>query len=403
MPLGRIPGHPRIKYMQIVVTGLITTYPLGGVSWDYIQYLKGFHDLGHKVYYLEDTGQWVYNPRLRTFTDDCSFNLSYLADVLASVAPVMSRCWSYRSPKGEYFGLEEREIEKICDQADIFLNLSGSCWLRERYQNCRKKIYVDSDPLYTQYKLEAMTRGTATPDQAYSVDLILKHDLFFTLAENIGDCSCRIPHCGLTWHTTRQPIVLEDWLFNFTPTAEAFTTVMSWKNDVTLPSIGGETYGGKDVEFMKFVNLPSRVSVAVEIALSGAAPFDQLRQNGWQLVDGYEKSLTMDVYRRYLGNSRGEWSIAKNAYVASCSGWFSTRSAAYLALGKPVVVQDTGFRPYYPTSEGLFAFSTVDEAVSAIETIESNYRRHCEAARAIAEKFFAAQLVLDRLLIAAGC
>jgi hypothetical protein len=388
--------------MQIVVTGLITTYPLGGVSWDYIQYVKGFHDLGHKVYYLEDTEQWVYNPRLRTFTGDCSFNLSYLEDVLASVSPVMTRCWSYRSPTGEYFGLGEKEIESICDHADLFLNISGSCWLRERYENCGKKIYLDSDPLYTQYKLEAMTRGTATSSQAYSVDLILKHDLFFTLAENIEDCSCRIPRCGLTWHKTRQPIVLEDWRFNFTPTAKAFTTVMSWKNDVTLPSIGNETYGGKDVEFIKFLILPSRVSVAMEIALSGAAPFDQLRRNGWQVVDGYEKSSTMDVYRNYLANSRAEWSIAKNAYVASHSGWFSTRSAAYLALGKPVVIQDTGFRPYYPAGEGLFAFATLNEAATAIESVQSNYRRHCEAARAIAENLFAAEAVLNRLLRDAG-
>jgi hypothetical protein len=177
---------------------------------------------------------------------------------------------------------------------------------------------------------------------------------------------------------------------------------MSWKNDITLPSIGGETYGGKDVEFLKFVHLPSRVSVTMKIALSGAAPFDQLRQNGWQVVGGYEKSSTMEVYQNYLSSSRGEWSIAKNAYVASRSGWFSIRSAAYLALGKPVVVQDTGFRPYYRVGEGLFDFTTIDEAVAAIESIESNYRRHCEAAHAIAESHFAAGSVLTRLLQQVG-
>jgi hypothetical protein len=388
--------------MRIIVTGLIATYPLGGVSWDYVQYIKGFHDLGYQVYYLEDTGQWAYNPRLRTFTEDCSFNLSYLEEVLASVGPEMTRRWCYRSPTGEYFGLEAKAFEKVCDQAELFLNLSGSCWLREQYQSCAKKIYVDSDPLYTQCKLDAMRSGTATTDQAYSVDLILKHDRFFTFAENVSDPSCSIPDCGLTWHTTRQPIVLEDWPFTFTPNARTYTTVMSWKNDVTLPSIRGKTYGGKNAEFMKFVNLPAQVSVAMEIALSGAAPLDQLRQNGWQVVDGYEKSSTMDVYRNYLSASRGEWSIAKNAYVVSRSGWFSTRSAAYLGLGKPVVVQDTGFRKYYPNGEGLFAFTTLDEAVSAIETIESDYRRHCDAARAIAESRFAADTVLTQLLLNAG-
>ena len=389
--------------MQIVVTGLIATYPLGGVSWDYLQYIQGLHLLGHDVFYLEDTGNWVYNPELGTFTEDCSFNLQYLDAVLTfAVGPATRRCWSFRSPIGEYFGLTEREIETVCNQADLFINVSGCCWLRDRYQGCARKLYIDTDPLYTQHQLEAMRRGTATTDQAYSVNLIRNHDLFFTFAENISDPSCCIPSCGLTWHTTRQPIVLENWPFTFTPTAPALTTVMSWKNDVTLPSIGGETYGGKDVEFLKFMHLPSRVSVTMEIALSGAAPFDQLRHNGWQVVDGYEKSSTMEVYQNYLSSSRGEWSIAKNAYVASRSGWFSTRSAAYLALGKPVVVQDTGFRPYYPVGEGLFDFTDLDEAVSAIESIESNYRRHCEAARSIAESHFGADAVITRLLRDAG-
>ena len=389
--------------MQIVVTGLIATYPLGGVSWDYLQYIQGLHLLGHDVFYLEDTGNWVYNPELGTFTEDCSFNLQYLDAVLTfAVGRGTRRCWSFRSPIGEYFGLTEREIETVCNQADLFINVSGSCWLRDRYQGCARKLYIDTDPLYTQHQLEAMRRGTATTDQAYSVNLICNHDLFFTFAENISDPSCCIPSCGLTWHTTRQPIVLENWPFTFTPTAPALTTVMSWKNDVALPSIGGETYGGKDVEFLKFMHLPSRVSVTMEIALSGAAPFDQLRHNGWQVVNGYEKSSTMEVYQNYLSSSRGEWSIAKNAYVASRSGWFSTRSAAYLALGKPVVVQDTGFRPYYPVGEGLFDFTDLGEAVSAIESIESNYRRHCEAARSIAESHFAADAVLSRLLRDAG-
>ena len=389
--------------MQIVVTGLIATYPLGGVSWDYLQYIQGLHLLGHDVFYLEDTGNWVYNPELGTFTEDCSFNLQYLDAVLTfAVGPATRRCWSFRSPIGEYFGLTEREIETVCNQADLFINVSGCCWLRDRYQGCARKLYIDTDPLYTQHQLEAMRRGTATKDQAYSVNLIRNHDLFFTFAENISDPSCCIPSCGLTWHTTRQPIVLENWPFTFTPTAPALTTVMSWKNDVTLPSIGGETYGGKDVEFLKFMHLPSRVSVTMEIALSGAAPFDQLRHNGWQVVDGYEKSSTMEVYQNYLSSSRGEWSIAKNAYVASRSGWFSTRSAAYLALGKPVVVQDTGFRPYYPVGEGLFDFATINEAVAAIENIESDYRRHCEAARSIAESHFGADVVITRLLRDAG-
>jgi hypothetical protein len=384
--------------MRIVVTGLIATYPLGGVSWDYVQYIQGLHRLGHEVFYLEDTGQWVYAPKLGTFTTDCSFNLHHLEEVLVSAAPSMTHHWSFRSPCGEYFGLNERQIEGVCNSADVFINVSGCCWLRERYRGCSRKIYIDTDPLYTQYKLESARLGKATSDQIFSVDLILKHDCFLTLAENITDPSCRIPSSGLTWHKTRQPIVLENWPFTFTPTARAFTTVMSWKNDVTSPSIGDETFGGKNVEFMKFVDLPSRICTPIEVALSGSAPHEPLQEHGWHFVDGYQKSSSMEAYRNYLSNSRGEWSIAKNAYVASRSGWFSPRSAAYLALGKPVVVQDTGFRSHYPIGEGLFAFTTLDEAVSAIESVEADYHRHCEAARAIAEQYFRAETVLAQLL-----
>jgi hypothetical protein len=388
--------------MKIVVTGLIASYPLGGVGWDYLAYVSGFRRLGHEVFYLEDTGQWLYDPRANTFTDDVRFNVAHLAATLARAGEDMRERWSLRAPDGTYHGATLAQVERFCAGADLFLNLSGACWLRDAYRGARRIAYLDSDPCYSQAKLLAVEQGTATEDQAYSVGLIRAHNCFFTFAENINDSSCAIPSCGLDWIPTRQPIVLEDWPFAFDANARRYTTVMSWKTDVTLPNLSGIIYGGKDVEFLKFIDLPSRVSVPLQIALSGAAPRDTLHRHGWQIIDAYEQSSTLDAYRNYLRSSRGEWSIAKNAYVASRSGWFSTRSAAYLALGKPVVVQDTGFKSYYPTGEGLFAFSTIDEAVAAIENIETNYRHQCEAARAVAQREFAADVVLQRLLNDAG-
>ena len=388
--------------MKIVVTGLIAAYPLGGVGWDYLAYVSGFRRLGHEVFYLEDTGQWLYDPRAGSFTDDVSFNAAYLDATLARAGADMRTRWALRAPDGTYHGATLSQIERFCYQADLFLNVSGASWLRVEYRGARRIAYLDSDPCYSQAKLLAAEQGTATEDQAYSVGLIRAHHCFFTFAENINDPSCAIPHCGLRWLPTRQPIVLDDWPMSFTPVAREYTTVMSWKTDVTLPSLSGVTYGGKDVEFRKFIDLPRRTKVALQVALSGAAPRDELQQHGWQIIDAYEKSSTMDAYRDYLRGSRAEWSIAKNAYVASRSGWFSTRSAAYLALGKPVVVQDTGFRAHYPTGDGLFAFHTLDEAVAAIDRIERDYRHHCDAARALAEREFAAETVLQRLLDDAG-
>ncbi len=388
--------------MKIVVTGLIASYPLGGVGWDYLAYVSGFRRLGHEVFYLEDTGQWLYDPRIHSFTADVSFTVAHLQATLARAGGDMRQRWALRAPDGSYHGATQQEVERTCARADLFLNVSGACWLRESYRGARRIAYLDSDPCYSQAKLLAVEQGIATEDQAYSVGLIRAHHCFFTFAENINDPSCAIPACGLRWIPTRQPIVLGDWPFTFNPGARCYTTVMSWKTDITLPNLAGITYGGKDVEFLKLIALPGRVGVPLEVALSGDAPRDSLQRHGWHLVDGYEKSSSLDAYRAYLANSRAEWSIAKNAYVASRSGWFSTRSAAYLALGKPVAVQDTGFRRYYPMRAGLFAFSTMEEAVAAIDAIESDYESHCEAARALAEREFGAEKVLTRLLHDAG-
>ena len=388
--------------MKIVVTGLIATYPLGGVGWDYLAYVSGFRRLGHDVFYLEDTGQWLYDPRAGTFTDDVAFNTAYLANTLSRAGEEMQTRWSLRAPDGTYHGASLAAVARFCSGADLFLNVSGACWLRDEYRGARRIAYLDSDPCYSQAKLLAVEQGTATEDQAFSVGLIRAHDCFFTFAENINDPSCVIPHCGLSWLPTCQPIVLDDWPFAFTPSARAYTTVMSWKTDVTLPNLDGVAYGGKDVEFRKFIDLAAHTNVHLEVALSGAAPRDELQRHGWHVVDAYDKSRTLDSYRDYLRSSRAEWSIAKNAYVASRSGWFSTRSAAYLALGKPTIVQDTGFRTHYPIGNGLFAFSDMQEAASAIDSIESNYRHNCEAARALAEDAFAAEKVLEKLLSDAG-
>jgi hypothetical protein len=352
------------------------------------------------VLYLEDTGQWVYDPRGGTFTDAVTSNLGHLAEVLARYAS--NAPWSFRSPDGVYHGVEGNQVTRFCESADLFLNVSGCCWLRDSYRSAKRKIYLDTDPGYSHAKLAAAERGIANEDEVFSVNLIRAHDLFFTFAENMGHESCRLPTAGLRWQTTRQPIVLDDWPYSYRRDAAAYTTVMSWKTDVTLPTIDGIKYGGKDIEFARFAELPKETSAALEIAMAGVAPRDELRRKGWLVVEAGEKSATMDDYRAYLASSRGEWSVAKNAYVATNSGWFSCRSACYLALGKPVVVQDTGFSSRYPTGEGLFAFNTIDQAAAALETIERDYRRHCEAARSIAESEFASEKVLERLCRDAG-
>src|SRR5215470_6200781 len=167
--------------MRVVVTGLVATYPVGGVAWDYLQYVQGFRALGCDVYYLEDTGQWVYDPAAQTFTPDVSANARFLGDALVSLDPALAGRWAVRGADGRYHGLSESEVARVCAGADLFLNVSGSCWLREPYRAARVAAYVDTDPCYSQAKLAAVEAGTADEDVAYSVDLIRRHDVFFTL------------------------------------------------------------------------------------------------------------------------------------------------------------------------------------------------------------------------------
>ena len=296
--------------MRIVVTGLIASFPLGGVAWDYLAYVDGFRRLGCDVFYLEDTGQWLYDPARETFTDDATGNVRWLVDALRLVDMPAER-FAVRVPDGTFHGAGREAVTSFCRSADLFLNVSGSCWLRDEYRGATCTAYLDSDPGYTQAKLLAQERGEATDDQSFSVRLIRHHDRFFTFAENMGQPDCAVPDNGLSWIPTRQPVVLERWPFSFDADASRFTTVMSWKTDVSLPMIDGVRHGGKNEELSRFIELPRRTRIPMEVAISGAAPLDHLRAHGWHVVSAREKSATMDAYRAYLAQSRGEWSVVQ--------------------------------------------------------------------------------------------
>ncbi len=386
--------------MRIIVTGLIATYPVAGVAFDYLQYVHGLADLGHDVTYLEDTGQWVYAPAAQTFVEDAAANVAHLAGVLGQGGRAVS--WAFRDPRGAFHGMDETTLARRCREADLFLNVSGACWLRDGYRGHGVAAYLDTDPCYSQAKLAAADGGTADEHVEYSAAMIRRHDVFFSFAENIGTPGCEIPTAGLTWHPTRHPIVLADWPLQPPPRAGAFTTIMSWKTDLTPPIFGTRAYGAKDVEFAKVMTLPARTCARLEIALAGAAPRAQLEDAGWSIVDARAVSATLADYQRYIAASRGELSVAKEAYVAPRSGWFSTRSASYLAIGRPVIVQDTGLAGHYPTGSAILLFSDADEAAACLADVEDDYERRCAAARDIAADAFDAGRILRRLLADAG-
>jgi hypothetical protein len=403
--------------LRIVVTGLIAQHPLlGGISWHYLQYVLGLRRLGHEVYYFEDSGQWPYNFDGGAIGDDwvshdCSENVTYLNSLMRRFG--LENQWAYRFPIGDqWYGLSDNERTEILKEADILLNVSGSLEFPDNYRQVRKLIYIDTDPVFTQVKL---ARGEQ--DFGRRVDA---HDVHFSYGECLANS---VPRTGHNWQPTRQPIVLSEW-HPSNPPRNGFTTVMSWTSYKPLV-YADKTYGQKDVEFYRFLDLPRKVKpVKLELSLSniehvnwrtqtdnippevlelmkGQSEWgsrDLLTRTGWNVVDAMKSCRDLDSYRDYIQSSKAEWSLAKNGYVQGRSGWFSERSACYLASGRPVVVQDTGFGVVLPVRDGILPFKTMEEAAAAIEKVEANYAQEATAARAVAEEYFDSDKVLTRLI-----
>jgi hypothetical protein len=388
--------------LRIVISGLVATYPLGGVFWDYLQYVLGFRKLGHDVLYLEDCGRWCYDPEQQTFVEESDRNARYLAEHIARLDPALGERWFFRDVRGRTYGLAWGKVVEFCRSADLLINVSNSCLARDEYFAASRVAFIDSDPMYTQASVRKSEEGDDDGAAAQErMEILRNHDVFLTFGENVGDPDCRIPTEPLTWMPTRQPIVLDCFISSAIPLASrrrVLTTVASWEPSEKGPTLGGVRYRGKSVEFERFMSIPSSSPVPMELAMSGPAPLERLRAAGWRVLDAYEISADPWRYREYLADSFGEWSVAKNAYVLSRSGWFSCRSACYLALGVPVIVQETGFSRHIPVGEGVLAFSTLEESRAAIAELTANPDRHARAAREIACEYFASEKILAKFI-----
>jgi hypothetical protein len=391
----------RSERLRIAVTGLAVTYPFGGVFWDYMQYPLGLRRLGHDVLYIEDTGKWCYDPGAETFVESGSANAALFAHQVQALDPELGGRWFYRDGTGATYGRSWDDVARFCRDADLFIHVSASCWMREEYFQPKRVAFIDSDPMFTQASVPEYLDGSIDDEGRSRVDVLREHDVFFTFGENIGAPDCKIPGELFDWIPTRQPIVLSRFVEMQVPVAsrrQMLTTVASWESAEGGRDVGGVHYGGKGDEFERFMDLPARSKLPLELAMAGRAPTQLLGWYGWNLRDGYEVSGDPTVYLDYLAGSLGEWSVAKNAYVASRSGWFSCRTACYLALGVPAIVQDTGFGCAIPVGDGILTFATIDEAADAIDQLAADPERHAKAARLIAEAYFDSDIVLGRLV-----
>ncbi|KPJ79649.1 MAG: hypothetical protein AMS19_10720 [Gemmatimonas sp. SG8_23] len=376
---------------RIVVLGYVVRGPMGGMAWHHLQYVMGLRDLGHEVHFLEDSGDTeycCYDPSRNVTDTDPTFGLRFASDCFSRTG--LQDRWAYfDAHANRWHGPASERSREIIRSADLLINLSASNTARPWFDEIEVRALVDTDPLFTQ------VRHLTDPARKALAD---RHNRFLTFAENIDAPDCRIPDDGYPWKPTRQPIVLDAWPVVEPPPEARFSTVMQWSSYPAV-EFAGHSYGMKSDSFSDYLDLPGQVGLHFELALGGtSAPRAALRERGWVLQNPNEVAADPWSYQRFLQRSGAEFTIAKHGYVVSRSGWFSERSAAYLASGRPVVTQDTGFSAWLPTGEGLLSFSTPDEAGAACREVLRAGETHRRAARALAEEHFGAEKVLRRLL-----
>jgi hypothetical protein len=277
------------------------------------------------------------------------------------------------------------------DRADFVLTLADPTWFDE-LERCPRRAFVDGDPLFTQV---AMIKGD-------EIKMVLRHyDTLFTYGIRMGKPDCTLLTADRTWIPTCPVVTTRLWDPTPVNSPLPITTVMNWKSGGDV-KYDDRIYGHKGREFERFIDLPRYTAQQFVLAAGGPAPKKRLQKHGWQLVNPLDKTGTIEAYQTFIAGSRADFGIAKHAYVASRSGWFSDRSTCYLAAGRPVLHQDTGFGDWLPTGKGVLRFSDVEDVIGALRELDADYDSHARAAREIAEEYFEATKVIGRMLDDAG-
>jgi hypothetical protein len=358
---------------RIVVMGYIVRGPMGGMAWHHLQYVLGLARLGHDVYFIEDSDDYpsCYDPTRNCVDADPSCGIAFTSIAFEKLG--LPDRWAYcDAHTSRWLGpLAEHAIE-ICSHAEVLLNVSGVNPLRPWLESIPVRVLIDTDPAFIQ--IRHLQRPAARK-------LAARHNAYFSFGENI-QTTASIPDDGFPWRPTRQPIVLSSWPMTRGSADGKYTTVMQWNSYAPVVH-GGRSYGMKSMSFAPFIDLPRRAGRCFELAIGN--PPDELASAGWLVTNPFDVTRDPWTYQDYLMQSKAEFSVAKQGYVTSHSGWFSERSACYLACGRPVLVQNTGFTDWLTAGEGVVPFETAEEALAGIAAINSRYAEHCESARQIAE------------------
>ena len=379
--------------LTILFSGMIAADPFqGGATWAVLQYVLGLRRLGHEVYFVEPMPAKSFRPA--GAAPETSDNARYFDSVTRQFS-LRGRAALLAAGTRRFVGIPYDDLRRIAAAADVLINVSGMLADPALIEPVPRRVYLDLDPGFVQ-----LWHATQGIDMRFDA-----HTHFVTVGRRIGQANCPIPTCGRQWLTTAQPVVLEHWPAAQATTRHALTTVANWRGYGSFEHAGVH-YGQKAHSLRPLLDLPRRTRERFELALSihpgDAADVEALRHNGWSLVDPQEAAGSPDAYARFVRGSRAEFGPAKSGYVASRCGWFSDRSACYLASGRPVIAQETGWSEWLAPGEGLFSFTTANDVLAAIETLNRDYEKHRRAARAAAERHFNSDVVLPRLLEAVG-
>jgi hypothetical protein len=373
----------------ILLSGMIAADPgQGGATWAVLQYLLGFKRLGHDVYFVEPVPEASVRPAGASLAQ--SDNAAYFRRVTADFGLEQTSALVLVNTE-QTVGLPYRELREIARRTDVLINISGMLTDTAVTEQIPVRVYLDLDPGFNQLwqAAQGIDRGFAG------------HTHFVTIGLDIGQPDCCLPTCGLTWIPTLQPVVLAHWPVAEHITYDALTTIGNWRGYGSIEH-QGIFYGQKAHSLRQFITLPTRTKEQFLLALAihpeEGKDLAALAGNGWRLLDPARVASTPAGYQRFIQGSKAEFGIAKSGYVAARCGWFSDRSICYLASGRPVIAQDTGFGRFLPTGTGLFSFATSEDVLAAIEALQRDYVRHARAARAVAEEHFDSDRVLARLL-----
>jgi hypothetical protein len=374
--------------LTILLSGMIAADPhQGGATWAVLQYVLGLRELGHRVVFVEPVQPSKVQPAGAPLAE--SVNAGYFHEVASDFALDGTAALLLAGSRTTV-GLEYRRLLELAREADLLINISGMLTDPDLLAAIGVRVYLDLDPGFIQLW------------SALGIDMrFAGHTHFATVGQAIGEPGCSVPTCGLTWIKTLPPVVLAHWPVAGQIIHDGLTTVGNWRAYGSL-EYEGVHYGQKAHSLRPFFELPrlmkEKFLVALAIDAGEVRDIEALHRFGWQRLDPAELAATPDAYRRFVQGSKAEFGIAKSGYVLSRCGWFSDRSACYLASGRPVIAQETGFSRTLPTGAGLFAFATAPSVVAASEEIHGDYARHRRAARELAEEYFASERVLPRLL-----